>query len=164
MRNSGLKLLALAVFVLTLPGMAAAGALSVAGIGPRVGLGINPDQFIVGGQVVMDRVAEAVNLAASIDAGFGDHVTDFAFNADMQIRLPRLPKSNVTLYGLAGPTIVYYDPEFGDGDTELGFSIGGGLKIPMGGGSSYNLEARGGLGDIPDFKLLLGIYIGLGSK
>lgn len=154
-----------AVIILTIPGLAAAeGLMSVKGIGPRLGLGINPDQFVVGVQASMGQIFKIARLAPSIDVGFGDHVTDVTFNADLQLTLLKPPKSTTSFYGLVGPTLIYLDPDFGDSNTEIGISIGGGLKIPMGESSLYNLEARVGLGDIPDFKLMLGVYFGGASK
>ncbi|MEW5923709.1 MAG: hypothetical protein AB1746_06955 [Candidatus Zixiibacteriota bacterium] len=150
---------------LILPGIAfAEGALTVKGIGPRAGMGINPDQFVFGAQAVMGRMLKIANLASSIDVGFGNNVTDVTFNADLQLTLLRPPKSTTSFYGFAGPTIAYFDPDKGDSDTEIGLSVGGGLKIPMGTSNLYNLEARIGIGDVPDFKLLLGIYFGGAPK
>jgi hypothetical protein len=64
----------------------------------------------------------------------------------------------------AGPTIAIIDPEFGDGDTEIGLSLLGGFKIAAGNNNFYNVSARFGIGDIPDFKILFGYMFGLGNK
>lgn len=160
-----MTMLFLSVFVVSLPVLTAAeGAMSVKGFGPRLGYGVNPDQFLIGGQAIMGKMFKIARLAPSIDAGFGDHATVVTFNADLQLNLFQPPGSNVKFYGLLGPTLAYIDPEAGNSDTEVGITIGGGIKMPMGSSNMYNLEARIGTGDIPDFKLMLGIYFGGASN
>ena len=168
-KNRLFTTLLLGFLIVSLPAMLMAGnndndALSIKGIGPRIGLGVDPDQFIFGGQAIMGPMFKIARLAPSIDVGFGDDVTVATFNADLQITLLKPPQSTVAFYGLVGPTLSYFDIKEGDSDTEVGVSIGGGIKMPMGTSNLYNLEARIGLGDIPDVKIMFGVYFGAAKK
>ncbi len=127
--------------------------------GIRAGYSSKPDQFVIGAQADMGEIYRRVRIVPSIDAGFGDHLTTFAFNGDVQLFVP-LPKSMSSLYGIAGPTLMIWTPEAGDGDTEIGLTLGLGARMPLGNSGWYNVEARFGIGDIPDVKVLLGVFFG----
>lgn len=129
------------------------------GYGIRVGYGDGPDQFVIGAQADMGPIWRRVHFVPSIDAGFGNDLTTICFNGDVQAFLP-MPKSSFSLYGLIGPTIMYWSPEVGDADTEIGLTLGGGVRAGLGQKGWYNLEARVGIGDVPDFRILLGVLFG----
>ncbi len=145
--------------VLVSAGPAGAAEVSGQSYGVRAGISSKPDQFVIGAQADMGEVLRRVRIVPSIDAGFGDHLTTFAFNGDVQLFVP-LPKSLASLYGIAGPTIMIWTPEYGDGDTEIGLTLGLGARMPLGGSGWYNIEARLGIGDIPDVRVLLGVFFG----
>lgn len=127
--------------------------------GLRVGYSVNPDQFFVGMQTDLGSIYRDLRFVPSIDAGFGDHLTTIAFNGDIKFFV-HLPKATAALYALAGPTVMYWDPEHGDGDTEIGLSLGLGIRMGFGESGWYNIEGRAGIGDIPDFKILVGLLFG----
>lgn len=126
--------------------------------GARAGFGLEPDQFVSGLQSRMGEVLPKVRLAPSFDLGFGNNVTTFSGNADLLLGI-RPPKSATAFYLGGGPTITVID-RTGGSDTEIGVSAVGGLMIPMGLSNHYNLEIRLGIGDIPEFRFLLGIFLG----
>lgn len=135
---------------------------------PRMGLGlrplgfsINPDQYVVGVQAVMGKYYRG-RLAPSVDFGFGDNATVITGNFDLKIDLFSPPKSEAVFYVGGGPTLSYISPDVGDSDTEIGLSLLGGIKLSMSEKNYYNIEARFGIGDIPDFKLLAGVMFGFG--
>jgi hypothetical protein len=140
-----------------------AAALSAEGsvrcFGLRAGYGMDPDQFVIGGQADLARIFGNLHLVSSIDAGFGDNMTTFAFNPEVNLFLP-LPKSSASLYGILGPSLVLWSPEEGDGDTEIGVTLGLGTRIAMGKSGWYNFEARFGIGDIPETRILFGLLSG----
>jgi hypothetical protein len=127
--------------------------------GIRGGYSSKPDQFVIGAQADMGEIYSEVHFVPSIDAGFGDHLKTIAFNGDLELFVP-LPKSSSSLYGIAGPTIMIWTPDVGNGDTEIGLTLGLGARMPLGGSGWYNVEARFGIGDIPDVKVLLGVFFG----
>lgn len=133
------------------------------GFGARAGFGIEPDQFVIGAQALTGGILRFGVAAPSVDFGFGDDVTTIAANGDVILPLVSPPGSNTSFYVLAGPTLAYIDPERFDSDLEIGLTLGGGIQLPFGSTDSYNLEARFGLGDIPEFRLMFGILFG-GSR
>jgi hypothetical protein len=141
--------------------LAGANAMAAFNIGARAGYSSNPDQFVIGGQAVIGSVAPFIQLAPSLDLGFGNNVSTTALNIDLQFNLPSLPKISPNIYVGAGPTLVMANPDKGNSDTEVGISLVAGLRIPMAGISYYNLETRFGLNNVPDLKVLLGIMFGL---
>ena len=134
-----------------------------AGFGARTGLGLEPDQFLIGPQAVFGNFAGFIRFAPSLDFGFGDNVTTFTLDADVRLNLLPLPGSDANLYFDVGPSIVHFSPDAGDGDTEVGLNLTGGLVLPMGSSNSYNVEASIGVGDVTDIRLLIGVYIGRGA-
>jgi hypothetical protein len=132
------------------------------GVGLRAGFGIDPDQFVAGGQMVFGNPLKIARFAPSADIGFGDEITIVSFNGDLRL-LFSPPGSRAIVYGQVGPTIAILNPKNGDSDTEIGLTLSAGLKIPMGQRNFYTLEGRIGFGDIPDFRVLLGLQFG-GSK
>lgn len=133
------------------------------GFGLRpLGFSINPDQYVLGVQAVLGKYYRG-RFAPSVDFGFGDNVTVITGNFDFKIDLFSPPKSRSVFYAGAGPTLSYITPDGGDSDTEIGLSLLGGIKLGMNEKNYYNIEARFGVGDIPDFKLLAGVMFGFGS-
>lgn len=137
-------------------------------IGARAGFGIDPDQFAFGVQAIFNPLFEdegsifsSVQFAPSADFGLGDDLTTFLLNGDFRAILFTLPNSNMNFYGKVGPTIAFIKPDDLDSDTEVGLSLSAGMTMPMTSTNMYNLEARFGIGDIPDFRLLFGIQFGL---
>ncbi|MBI4720799.1 MAG: hypothetical protein HY770_06190 [Chitinivibrionia bacterium] len=156
-------LMSLAVIVagLSVSGAGAMGQKRGIGIIP-VGFSINPDQYVLGLQAEFDEMYKT-RFAPSVDVGFGDDVTLVSFNLDLKVDLFSPPNSGSTLYAGAGGTIAYIDPKNFDSDTEIGMSLLGGIKLGMGEKNYYSIEARYGIGDIADFKLLGGVMFGFGG-
>src|SRR5580765_4164778 len=53
------------------------------GIGPRVGFSVDPDQLVLGGQMIVGEIAPKLTFDPSLELGFGDDVTTFAANFDL---------------------------------------------------------------------------------
>jgi hypothetical protein len=139
-----------------------AGESLAAGFGVRAGLGVDPDQAVVGLQGQLSgKKLKAFRLAPSVDFGFGDNVTTICGNLDLLL-LIRPPDSNGALYAGVGPTIAVWDFDNRDSDTEIGLSLLGGARFGMGKKNVYNAEVRFGVGDIPEIRVLFGIMFGAG--
>jgi hypothetical protein len=134
---------------------AALQAAAGAALGLRAGLSQNPDQFVVGAQAEIGSLGLAT-VAPSVDLGFGDNSDLTAANVDLRWYLFPLPQTGIQFYAAAGPTAVFVNS-----NSEIGLSLTAGAKIPMKGTGRYNVEARFGIGDIPDLKVMLGILFGL---
>ena len=158
-----MKRTAVLVTILAVLGLAGSGFTQTYGptksFGARAGFGIDPDQIVFGGQAVLGQVLKVARFSPSVDVGFGDDLTTVVGNIDLRVHLSP-PRAAAGLYLGGGPTLAWLDPELGDSDTEIGFSAAGGLMAAMGQSNMYTLEARVGLGDIPDFRLTVGILFG----
>ena len=142
-----------AVFMLAaLPNTSHAAAL-----GPRGGYDFDTEQFVIGVEGEFGRALQAFRFAPSLDFELGD-ANSTMFNADFRLYLFNLPETGLRFYGSAGPTIVLDSPR---DETDIGLSLVAGMKIPMKNQNRYHLETRFGIGDIPDFKLMLAVMFEL---
>lgn len=131
------------------------------GIGPRVGMTINPDQIHFGGHIDFGDLADNLMMLPNLEIGFGDNGTtiapsfelDYRFRSDWGVWTPYLG-------GGAGP--VFYSAKHGDSWSKLGVY----LQFGVGKGSSrsesghFFVEGKLGLADAPDFKATVGWTFG----
>ncbi len=158
-----LCLLTLTVLCFVPAGKAVADDGPGAGFGARLGLGLEPDQFVIGPQAVFGNLGGLLRVAPSFDFGFGSDVTTYSLDMDLRLNLFQLPGSSANLYFDAGPSLVHFTPSEGDGDTEIGANLGVGVVLPMGSSNSYNAEVAFGFGDVTEIRLLFGMYFGRGA-
>ncbi len=144
------------VLLAVLPSCANAGAA----IGPRAGYDIDSDNFALGAESELGPVFQNFLFAPSLDFELGDN-TITTLNGDFRLYLFQLPETGLNFYGSAGPTILLHSSGDGNNHTEIGLSLTAGVKIPMQGRNRYNLEARFGLGDIPDLKVMFAVLFGI---
>lgn len=151
-----MRLLARAVFAATLLTAASATlvvaqssstARSDSRFGARAGLGIDPDQFVVGASMTLGKVAGIFVVSPVAQLGLGD-VTSLDLNVDFLVRL-KVEDSGFGFYGGIAPTLVIAD------DTELGGTLVAGVNVPLFKSRPSAIEGRFGLGDVPDLRILL---------
>jgi hypothetical protein len=153
----------IALIIAVFPLSAEAQKASGVGVGIRSGLGLDPDQGVVGIQAVLGKKLKFMRLAPSFDFGFGDDVLTYTFNGDVRFLLLAPPKSSTALYAAAGPTISVWDPDKGETDTEIGLTLVVGIRMPFGKSNFYNLESRYGIGDVPEVRILFGVLFSTGG-
>jgi hypothetical protein len=119
-----------------------------AAIGLQAGASINPDDFIVGLHL-KKALAESLIFVPSVEAGFGD-ATMVAGNADLHYNFQT--KSKLAPYLGGGLTLNWFDFD-GGSETDFGGSILGGIQLSK----TLYFETKVGLGDVPDWKLVLGL-------
>ena len=158
-RNTSWAALALA---LAWTVQAATPARAAIGFGPRVGFGLQPDQFVVGAQTLLGRSLYIFRFAPSFDLGWGDNVTTYAFNGDFEFSLG-IPSTRAHFYAGGGVGVTAWDFESSGSDTEVGLDLLGGARMGGRGSMEYTVEARFGIGDVPDFRLLFGVLLGTGE-
>ncbi len=129
------------------------------GFGPRVGFSTGPDQFVVGGQLVIGEVAPDLTFDPSVEIGIGDHETLFGANFDLHYHFHT--RSTWRPYVGAGATVnvVNYDQQdFGNRDSQTfgGGSLIVGAGAPTRSGSRFFGELKLGLGDVPNAKFMVG--------
>lgn len=125
------------------------------GIGPRVGISVDPDQLLLGGQAIIGEIAPNVTFDPSLELGFGDEVTTLAANFDLHYHFDI---ENVTWrpYAGFGADIVFFDADNAGSDTEVGGGIILGAGAPTSSGNRFFGELKFGLGDVPDLKIVVG--------
>jgi hypothetical protein len=155
------KLLALAVAALirTIASLASAQSPTPGNeVGPRVGLSINPDQFVIGGQLNFPIEPHGLAISPNIELGVGDNQTTIQFNGDMVYHFSTAGP-NWNPYAGAGLAVAIfdYDSNIGGGsNSEVGINFIGGLRFRQKNGSHLFTELRIGIADIPDAKIMVG--------
>jgi hypothetical protein len=119
---------------------------SALGFAAKVGVGFEPSQFVVGLQYSLGKTLGLFRLVPNGHAGFGD-VTTFDFSLDFLLR--GVLDSGLGIYGGAAPTLAFWED-----NTDVGATLVGGIQLPLLKDRATNLEARFGIGDIPEFRLL----------
>ena len=115
-----------------------------AGPGLYAGFSTNPDDFLIGAHFKPHPIRN-ISVVPGVEGGFGD-TTMFAINGDVHYALPL--KAKFGAYVGAGLTENWFDFDSG---SEWDF---GGSIIAGGTFTKFSLEAKFGLGDTPDFKLV----------
>jgi hypothetical protein len=119
-----------------------------AGPGIHLGASVNPDDFLIGLRFQSKPLAEYVTVVPNVEFGFGD-VTMIAGNLDAHFNLKT--SSEYKPYVGGGITLNWFDFD-GGSDTEFGGSILGGIQL----NSKWFFETKVGLGDVPDWKFIVG--------
>jgi hypothetical protein len=125
------------------------------GIGPRVGVSINPDQIVFGGQAIVGEIAPNLTFDPSLELGFGDDVTVVALNFDLHYHFD-VTNSKWRPYAGGGIGVGFFSVDNGGSDTEVGANLVVGAGTPTSGGNRFFGELRIGLGDLPDLKMVVG--------
>lgn len=142
-RFSILSLVALTLFVLAAPALAE--------VGIQGGLSVDPDDVIFGLRWKGDQpIADAIYLVPSAEVGFGD-ATMVAGNLDAHYPI-HLEKSKLAPYVGFGLTLNWFDWD-GGSTTDFGGSLIGGIDLT----SNIFFEMKLGLGDVPDWKFVVGL-------
>ncbi len=126
--------------------------------GIRGGLTVDPDQGHIGFHVDAGRFAPKVAFQPSFEIGFGSDRIVGMIHVDAFYLFDASGWSPYLGGGL-GIGIISRDRGRNDGDddvnVEAGVNLVGGFE--WGSSNKYLLEARVGIGDIPDFKLTVGL-------
>jgi hypothetical protein len=138
-RKTWMAAIVLAVTAASTPAFAA-------GVGLHAGMTIDPDNFLIGVRWNFPMAEPPINIVPSVEAGFGD-ITMIAGNLDAHYVFQT---GDVQPYVGGGITLNWFDFE-GDSSTEFGGSILGGVKF----NPTWGAEAKIGLGDVPDAKVMV---------
>ncbi len=136
------------------------GGISAIAIGPRVGLGITPDQIVIGGHASFGGFHPDWTLSPILELGFGDHATVVSLDFDAYDHL-RLQDSDWRPYFGGGLSINNFNidepaPFPHQSTTETGINLVAGTSIPTSPSAPMFAEVRIGIGDIPDFHAMVG--------
>ncbi len=129
--------------------------------GPRLGLSSSPDQFVVGGQLDFREFTPGLSISPNLEFGVGDNATWTALNADLKHYFA-VQGSTWRPYlggGLSVNFWSYNSPIVGVPDasgTKTGLNVILGAAVPTHTGGRFFSEARLGVGDIPNLKVMAG--------
>lgn len=130
-------------------------------IGPRIGISMDPDQLVLGGQLDLGELAPDLTFAPNLELGFGDDITTIQINGDLHYHF-LVQGSAWRPYVGGGLGVAFYSfdapPGFqgDDSQTEVGLNIIGGAIVPTRAGSRFFAELKLGIADLPDIKILAG--------
>ncbi len=147
--------LALLGAALVSPGLAQSdqGSRSLAGIGfgLKGGFGTSPDQVVLGAQYSLGKRISVFRLVPNLEIGFGDAATTADFSLDFLARA-QVEGSSLAFFAGGAPTLGLANDK-----VNVGVSLVGGVQLPILERHATNVEARFGVGDIPDFRALFTI-------
>jgi hypothetical protein len=148
--------LLLAAGLVVLPAAVRAQGSPLSTYGGRVGLSTTPDQLILGAWGTLTEFSPNLTFRPSGDLGLGDDVLTIIGNADLQYTFAQIARGPVPFFG-GGIGVLWYDPDGGSSDTNLGLQIYGGVELAYRGYQTGVFEVRFGLDDdMPDLKLTYG--------
>jgi len=101
------------------------------GVGPRLGVTVNPDQFHFGGHIDFGDLAPNLMILPNLEIGIGDHVTTVAPSFELDYRF-RSDWGAWTPYLGGGIGPIFYSTKHGNSSSELGLY----LQFGIGRGSS----------------------------
>jgi hypothetical protein len=136
-------------------------SVGVHGVGPRIGLTMNPDQVHFGGHIDFGDLAPNLMILPNLEIGFGDNLTTVAPSFELDYRF-RSNWGAWTPYLGGGVGPIFYSAKHGGSSSDVGvyaqFGIGKGSSGSESG--HFFLEGKLGLADAPDFKFTIGWIFG----
>jgi hypothetical protein len=139
---------------------AGAASAEFRGVGPRFGVGSDPDQFIMGLHLDAGRFATNVRFQPDLEVGAGDDQTLVAFTLPAHYLFPVHGDVRPYMGGGLGIGIEDHDTaRTGDGDdtdVEMGLVMAAGAQWQMSSGSLFLLELNLIAGDLHDFEFVAG--------
>ncbi|MGB5161294.1 MAG: hypothetical protein WBP10_07335 [Thermoanaerobaculia bacterium] len=126
--------------------------------GLRGGVGVDPDQGIIGVQWNLGNFSRRVRLQPNFELGFGDNSTLGNLTIPVHYRFGSSP--DFTPYAGGGILLGYidYDKPKGSGNSDWFIEPVGvvGIEWPLSGGGDLFLELGVSFGDAHDAKLIIG--------
>ena len=134
---------------------ARAEGLSFRGWGPRVGVSINPDQVFAGVHFNLGEIAHNLRFQPNLEIGYGDDelLIGGYFPA---LWMFKSVEGDWTPYAGGEIGFTYQDFDDGGSDTDVALNAVGGGELMMKNNNRFFLEAKVGLIENPDVKVLAG--------
>lgn len=128
--------------------------------GPRLGLSSSPDQFVIGGQLDFREIAPGLAFSPNLEFGMGDNATWTAINGDLKHHFV-VQGATWRPYIGGGLSVNFWNVSGQNGlpdesGTTTGANLIFGAVVPTHTGGRFFTEARIGLGDIPNLKVMAG--------
>jgi len=130
------------------------GAIQLKGWGIRAGLGVDPDQALVGAHWDLGEIIDHLRLQPNLELGIGDDA--LTLFGELPVHYMFRVQSKFTPYAGGGIVIglAKYDrPNKDDTSVEGGVRILGGLQWPLKNGKPFAVEANIGFGDVHEVQV-----------
>jgi len=114
------------------------------------------NQFHVGAHYYVGELWPNVEFTPNIEVGFGDSVTIVTANGDLAYNFTEFFSFPWSLYGGGSLSFNYVKPDWGDSNTDIGFSGLVGTTYTFANDHRGMAEIRFGIIDSPGFKLTFG--------
>jgi len=170
------KWLAIFALIISFP-VATRADIGFQGWGLRTGLSVDPDQIDIGAHFNLGEFIPNLRFQPNLELGFGDNIFLLMINGEtfylFDVRgsnfrpyaggeLSIVRGSNFRPYAGGELSIVYWRVDNSHGkneDLEIGLSPVGGIEFPFSKQTMGFLELKLGIGDVPDFRVAVGIHI-----
>ena len=145
------------------PAAASETGVGFRGWGPRFGVSSDADQVLAGAQFDLGEFTKNLRWQPSVELGYGDDKFSLYGNFMVSYYFP--VKAAVIPYAGAQVTAWLFDQNgpdtskhFDDGfNAEIGLYAVGGIETKLTGGNRFLAELQvGGVGDVPDVRVLVG--------
>jgi len=134
-----------------------AGTSASRGVGPVLGIGMDPEQFHVGLRFGAGELSNRLDLRPGVELGFGDHRTRGAFLIDALYRFrERWDVWQPYAGGGISLGVIGHDDFNDDTEVEPGLNLIGGVGKGVRGNDLFQTEVRIGIGEAPDLGLSVG--------
>jgi hypothetical protein len=141
----------------TAPAWAQSASMDIPRFGFRVGVGLDPDQAIIGMQVNLGDIAKHLRFQPDLELGLGDDHTILAVTAPVHYRF--MVDNSFTPYAGGGLTLGWVDVDYGrdsESDIELAAKAIGGLEWRTQRNSALFVQLSLVVGDIHDAEVMFG--------
>ena len=123
-------------------------AFADAGFGLKAGLGINPDQLVIGGQLSLTESLGIFRIVPNAEIGIFDN-TIIVLNLDL-LAFFKSKDASFGFYAGGAPTVTLLN------NSGIGITGVAGLQLGFIKNMPTNLELRIGIGNnVPDFRILM---------
>lgn len=134
--------------------------MGLKGVGPRVGVSFDPNQFVFGGHADLgDVFPQTALLFPVVEVGLGDNVTLVSLGTDLLFRF-REQFGPWNPYAGGELAMIFADAEGGGDDTELGLSGVVGVEKGIGNSNRFAAELKFEVIDSPSVKITVGWTFG----
>jgi hypothetical protein len=114
------------------------------------------NQFHVGAHYYLGEIWPNFEFTPNIEVGFGDSVTIVTVNGDLAYNFTEFFSFPWSVYGGGSLSFNYVNPDWGDSNTDIGFSGLVGTTYTLANDHKAMAEIRFGIIDSPGFKLTFG--------
>jgi hypothetical protein len=127
--------------------------------GPRVGVGLDPEQLVMGIHFRPDAIAEHLYVQPNVEVGVGDDHTILSFAIPLHYHFTTSSSTKPYAGGGFSFGVDSHDDDNGDDDDsdfEVSIDMVGGLEWELNSGNGFLVELKLGIGDLHTMELMTG--------